>query len=205
MASPVGHALVAILAGRMREARSVPTWRWFALASLATIAPDLDFVPGALIGDVNRFHHGISHSLGAALLFGLIVSTFTRRARLRIGFAAGALYASHLVLDYLTIDSKPPVGQPLLWPISSTHFAMQAPVLMGIRHNADSGWWGFVIDVLSTHNLRAALREVLLIAPLVMFVWLVIARRADRSGRSVHAVLPRKSRGTTIGAHDMGD
>ena len=35
-------------------------------------APDLDFVPGILLGDPGAYHHGISHSLGFALMVAVV-------------------------------------------------------------------------------------------------------------------------------------
>ena len=37
-------------------------------------APDLDFLPGLIIGKPNLYHHGISHSLGIGILFSLILA-----------------------------------------------------------------------------------------------------------------------------------
>lgn len=186
MASPIGHTLIAFLAlgpGHGRDRR----WIWLFLAAAATIAPDLDFLPGLAVGEINRFHHGASHSLGAAALFGVLAALaagWSRAPRLRVGITAAGLYASHIVLDLITVDTRPPVGQPIFWPVSSRYFALANPVLHGIRHNAEGGLGGFVRDVVSLHNLNAATREVLLVAPVVLLVWFVARRWAGTTSRS---------------------
>ena len=38
-------------------------------------APDLDFIPGLILGRPNLYHHGISHSLGAAVIFSCILDS----------------------------------------------------------------------------------------------------------------------------------
>ena len=53
------------LAGTTRERRSRTM---LAIALVASLVPDLDFVPGIVIGDMRAFHHGISHSLAFAVL-----------------------------------------------------------------------------------------------------------------------------------------
>jgi inner membrane protein len=189
MASPIGHTLIAVLAARMPTARAT-SWTWLFLAGVATIAPDLDFLAGLVVGEINRYHHGISHSLGAAVMFGVLAALAGGRLhvpRVRLGVIAASLYASHLVLDFLTVDTRPPFGQPLFWPLSSRYVALGSPFLMGIRHNADDGLGAFVIDVLSLHNLNAAFREVLVVAPVVLLFWWIGTRVAGNASSSLSA------------------
>jgi len=71
MPSPIGHSLLAFtVAGYDARKGSSRLW-WWLLILTAAVAPDFDFLPGILIGDPNRFHHGPSHSITAALLFAL--------------------------------------------------------------------------------------------------------------------------------------
>ena len=208
MSSPIGHVLIAVLAGRSREAHGKPLWFWLSLAGFAAIAPDLDFLPGLLIGDINRFHHGASHSLGAAAIFGALVALVAgarTESRTRLGLLAAALYASHLVLDLFTVHTRPPTGQPLLWPISSEYFALARPFLYGIRHRAGDGLMSFVLDVMSMHNVSAALREILFVTPLVGLIWLALGRRVGRVARRRVSNLRVHGRTTEVPAPDPGD
>src|ERR1044071_7547790 len=63
MPSPVGHSLAGLIAYQIApEIDGMARGRVVALYLLAANAPDLDFLPGLIVGDPNRFHHGISHS-----------------------------------------------------------------------------------------------------------------------------------------------
>ena len=42
---------------------------------VGSIVPDFDFLPGILIGEPGAFHHGASHSLTSAVIFGVVVFT----------------------------------------------------------------------------------------------------------------------------------
>jgi hypothetical protein len=85
--SPVGHSLTGLaLAGLTQYLRNRQGHAWplpalrrgpatslplLALAlAAAACAPDLDFIPGVLVGDPNWLHRGLSHSLAASRLCG---------------------------------------------------------------------------------------------------------------------------------------
>ena len=69
MPSPVGHILFAFAISGVPKPRDVlPQW-WPGLVLLAALAPDLDFLPGIVIGDTNRFQQGPTHTLPAAVVY----------------------------------------------------------------------------------------------------------------------------------------
>jgi len=80
MATPVGHMLMGastLALSGPRRARA----RLVALGALVGAAPDLDFLPGLVLGDPARFHHGPTHSLGFALLAALATWLLASRQR----------------------------------------------------------------------------------------------------------------------------
>ena len=101
-------------------------WRTLLSYCVAACAPDFDFLPGFFLGEPNRFHQGISHSLGAALLFGAGVAFLSWRMRGRIAWrfvlVLFSLYCSHLLFDYLAVDTGLPYGIPMWWPLSGEHY-----------------------------------------------------------------------------------
>ena len=182
MPSPVGHSLAglafrglarALLRGRLRGRRSPPAARGrgrralvgqaFTMAALvfAANAPDLDFVPGILAGEADRYHHGPAHSLGAAVLFGVVAWLVARllrpRAAARFGLLMGLAFASHLVLDMFSLDMRAPNGVPLLWPLASTYFVLPAELFLDIQRIPEAP--NFLASLLVWHNLVAMLRE----------------------------------------------
>ncbi len=187
MSSPFGHSLAGLLlyAGLSRT----PNKRGYVTAAVcACIAnvPDLDFIPGILLGTPNLYHHGISHSLGAAVIFSLVLFPVFRGVGIRalqLSFSLiFLLYSSHVLLDLFSRDGRPPFGVPLFWPLSQRYFIV--PILPGIKHSSlDHATIGQVLaNVFSLHNLYVVAMETLLLLPLVLIVTQLSGRmtRADQ-------------------------
>src|SRR5215207_7432035 len=104
MPSPIGHALGGMAIGWA----AAPRRNWHAAAVLAAvaIAPDLDL----LVGD----HRGVTHSLGAACVAGAVAWAVSRNPRW--AHATSLAWASHVGLDWLSNDTRPPIGVMALWP-----------------------------------------------------------------------------------------
>lgn len=204
MASPIGHALLGLAvsrgveapgglpasggrgAGRPSTLRSSPPWLLPALAALAAVAPDLDFLPGILLGDPNRFHQLRSHTLLAAALAGLAAGLGARalrvRAAVRIGSVVALGYASHLLLDVFTHDPRAPVGIPALWPLSTEFVHAPWSVFRGIRHGVPGQGLGTMLgELFSLHNLVAVGIEVGVTLPVLLGIH-VLRRGPDTAG-----------------------
>jgi len=78
MASPYGHAIIGLSLLNLYYPRLPFTpkknFGLYGLAALGACLPDLDFVPGIFLGNPSRFHHGISHSLGMAIILSVLAS-----------------------------------------------------------------------------------------------------------------------------------
>jgi inner membrane protein len=177
MPSPVGHSLAGLAIYRI--APGVPglaPWRLLGVYVFAANAPDLDFVPGLLMGNPNRFHHGVSHSVGFALLFAIVAALVLRwrerEWRWRHFLVFLGLYLSHLALDYLSEDTSAPRGLPMFWPVTDRYFISPVSVFSDIQRINSTG--GFFPSLLSAHNVRAAMIECLVLLP---FVAIALARR----------------------------
>ena len=62
MPSPIAHSLAGVALYQVRPERR----HQLALLALLVVAanlPDLDFIPGMIMGNADRYHHGPSHSL----------------------------------------------------------------------------------------------------------------------------------------------
>lgn len=164
MATPAGHYLlglaVATLASPDERARRRAPW-WALLACV----PDLDVLPGLLLGDTALFHRGGSHSLAAAGLAAVAATALVAlsgRAAVPFWFPVTifAVYASHLALDTVTADTSPPVGIPLLWPATAEPFQAPWILLPKVQHGAE--------PMVSLHNALLVARETLIFGPLVV-------------------------------------
>ena len=119
MALPIAHATAGYLvhrAGRgvlSEDRSSLAGWRRAVVFIVIANLPDVDFLLGFVIGKPGAFHRGISHTLLAAVAFAVAAGAVARRREGRFGPAAllfGTTYLSHLLLDYLTIGTRPPAG-----------------------------------------------------------------------------------------------
>jgi len=144
--------------------------------------PDLDFVPGILIGEPGRFHHGPSHSLTAALVGGLLLSfLFAGILRGRISswkilICCSCSLLFHPILDYFSMDTSEPYGVPLFWPLIETYFVSPLSLFLDIQRD-QSSVRTFVDTLINPNNGRAAIVE-LFFSGMVLLLVLGLAHRS---------------------------
>ncbi len=149
--------------------------KWLDALSLVFLSnlPDADFLPGLLTGFPNRYHHGIFHSLGAALAVSVVIWIFFRKKQQpwRLFALAFIVYCSHLLLDFFTRDFSAPYGLPLFWPFSKSYYIAARPIFSNITRSSRSS--DFFSSLFNSHNLKAALLEIALIGSLVLIATLI--------------------------------
>ena len=162
MPSPVGHALGGLIVGEVLAPSAL------LICTVAGALPDIDFVWGG--------HNRETHSLGAALIAGLVVLAWKRSPRLALVVTLS--WATHIFFDWLGSDDTPPIGVMALWPINSNFYFANAFVFEAISRRY---WLGNFF----THNAWAVIKEVLILGPLaiIAFLWQV-RRRYRRPGRA---------------------
>ncbi len=187
MSSPLGHSLVGYIVGVYEsKAIGVKNFKTLLCYVLVANAPDLDFLPGLLRGRPNLFHHGISHSLGAALLFSLFLTVVLKylgnKNTGKNFLTLFVLYASHILLDYLTVDERPPFGIPAFWPLSHRFILFPYPLLPPVRHSEliQATIGQFLDAVFSIHNLYVLSVE-FGVMTLIMVVLLVLRGHWSRA------------------------
>lgn len=178
MPSPLAHGLVGltvhVLASRdraeLRDARRI------GVTVGAALLPDLDLT--FRLFDGRNHHDNELHSIGFAVLAAVAGAVVFRLARwprpLALGFVVLLAWTSHLVLDYLNVDTSPPIGLMALWPLSDSHFKSPVPIFMDIgrtltwttvRHDAVAGAW-----------------ECAVLVPLLVCAWRYKKRRLEGPG-----------------------
>jgi len=172
MPTPIGHALAGLaVAGVSGGGKRLPAGHLAALVFCAA-APDLDLALRLLDG-VNH-HRGASHSVTAAVLVGLAGVALRRLgAPLPGGLALGAAWGSHVLLDYLGVDTSPPSGEMALWPFSSRFYVSPVSLFYDVPR-------AFSRAAIA-HNLTAVAIEILVLLPVAAFSWR--AGRAPGGGR----------------------
>jgi inner membrane protein len=162
--SPVGHFLGGAIVGTIAAAPS-QTRRFVITCAVAACLPDLDFLWGR--------HNMETHSLGAAVMAGLVALALTRGRDPRLALAVVVAWASHVLFDWLGSDTTPPLGVVALWPWSSEYYFSNAFIFEAIsRRYWLEGFW--------RHNILAVVSEVVMLGPpLVVLRWWRV-RRAGR-------------------------
>ena len=157
MPSPVGHALGGLIVGEVLAPSAL------LICAVAGVLPDVDFAWGG--------HNRETHSLGAAIIAGLVVLAWKRSPRLAI--AVTLSWTSHVVFDWLGSDDTPPLGVMALWPLNSNFYFADAFVFEAISRR----YW---LDNFITHNAWAVFKEVLILGPIASIAFLWRARRRSR-------------------------
>ncbi len=180
MPLPIGHSLMGYtIATSSRFKLSPNVWMNIFIFALLANLPDLDYLPGYLEGFPNRYHHHEMHSLGFAVLMGLVAGLVYLRVVgkfwacfLPIFFAV----SSHLLLDLLTEDFSDPRGMMLWWPLNSEFYDVSWKIFKSVNksnHSAD-----FFISLFTLHNLRVVLIELMIMLPLALAVTFTQRKRA---------------------------
>ncbi len=185
MPLPIGHALAGIAWQRARPGFFFKNgWLDAVFLILLSNLPDVDFLPGFILGSPNLYHHGIFHSLGAALAVAvLLAAVLYPERRCFLPHAAGIflVFYFHLLLDFFTLDSMAPYGLPLFWPFTSRYFIAARPFFINIVRSAASG--DFFISLFNRHNLTAALREIVVVGGMAVSVALLRWRLDKKQSR----------------------
>jgi len=173
MPTPIGHALAGLaIAGVSPGVARIPNAH-IAVLGFCAVAPDLDLVLRFIDG-VNH-HRGASHSFTAAALVAALGFVLQRMgASLPNPLLMGAAWASHVVLDYLGLDTSPPAGEMALWPFSSAFYV--SPI--SVFYDVPRAWSAAAI----AHNLTAVAIELTIMVPVAMICW----RARIRARRDPH-------------------
>ncbi len=185
MPLPLAHSLAAaaIYKGLDADGRFV-AWKRLLLAVVIANLPDLDLIPGILVGEPNRYHHvGFSHSVifaaVAAVVVGLAAAavgrswpTWCNRLSGATGTAmmVGLLVGSHVLLDTLNRDFRAPAGPPIFWPLSNASVQIYPWFVDVAKLSGKGSAFDFVVSVLTVHNLYAMLWELATLGPVVVLV-----------------------------------
>lgn len=174
MSAPTSH----ILAGVAYYAATTPSfaprrdWKFLVGLSVLSILPDLDFLPVFFIGfeNANNLHHTYSHTVLFAVIVSLVIGTLLWRLRgglwtKRVGMI-GIIMGSHLLIDYLTKDTRPPIGTKLLWPFSDALFNSPISIFQGVAKKN-------LASVISWYNVMSMSVDVVVVGTIIVAILLL--------------------------------
>jgi len=180
MPLPIAHGAVGLAVyfvwgqNKLEKSPRVKKVTLALLLVVLSIAPDLDFIPGLLLDEPNKFHHGISHSLiialiGAVALFLLLRKYYIELETFRLFIVLLVVLGSHTILDIFSVDTSSPFGVPLLWPFSQEYFISPYSLFPDVIRSKESTS-AFITSLWNTHNLQAAGLEVLFACAVLLMV-----------------------------------
>lgn len=173
MATPLGHSLAgyAVFAFFVSKQTSKRT-DLKVLCLLLAIAPDLDFLPGLLMGSPALYHQGVTHSLGFGLMFSMGIAWVWSLRGGEFSNIIGLFsvsYISHLILDFFGPDGRLPYGIPLFWPLSGEYFISPIRMFWGMHHvgSTHASILEWINGIFSLYNLQVIAFEIVVITPLI--------------------------------------
>jgi membrane-bound metal-dependent hydrolase YbcI (DUF457 family) len=186
MPSSVGHALAGVAAawtadlvpGARAGRNAAPAASLYRRAGggLTLACLILPTLPDADL--LFHTHRTYTHSVGAVAVVGLaaalVAALLPGRPVLRVALTCAAAYATHLALDWLSVDTLPPYGLQAWWPFSD------AWVISGWDLFAQTERRHFLSAATIWINAQAVAREVAILAPLVLALWLVRVKALAR-------------------------
>jgi inner membrane protein len=174
VATPVGHSLAAYAVYNFFASRTGrKDCRWLLSSVSVANAPDLDFVPGLFLGQPALYHQGITHSLSGAVAVGLLLAAifYIRGESFRQVFGFFFLaYLSHLIIDLLGPDKRPPYGIPLFWPISDVYLISPVSLFWGMHHGGLVSTEEWLDAIFSLTNLAAIAIEIAWLTPVIVLL-----------------------------------
>lgn len=141
MPSPLAHSAAGYLIYHIARSRQPkldivrrPSRKLLIATIGLSLLPDIDFVPGLLIGDVGRFHNQWSHSFVSGLVVALLIAGvfyWRQRAEFWFWFLISLVsYNLHVIMDYFTLSGR---GVMLWWPFSTTRYESPLTLFWGVR------------------------------------------------------------------------
>ena len=130
MALPTGHSALGIclyFVFNRKEVNYIKKWKEIGFFIFSASVPDMDYISYFVLRTKESYlyHHGITHTLGFAILYGVIVAAlykrFFREKFIKSFIIFFTLVYSHVLLDFFSTDDVPPIGIMLFYPFSSTY------------------------------------------------------------------------------------
>jgi membrane-bound metal-dependent hydrolase YbcI (DUF457 family) len=143
MPTPVGHGLAgAIISTFSRKKPGFRAgWRWVLVCVVLAALADIDFAPALFgrLGLANSYHRQVTHTLlFCVVVFAaavLLLKAFRIAGVWQNSFVLFCCSLSHILLDLLGTDTRPPIGLPFLWPLVGRSFKIPIELFPALKKN----------------------------------------------------------------------
>jgi len=177
MPTSVGHSLLSYIWYLVfkKNRRLIKNWKIILFYLFIANAPDLDFIPGIFIGHANRFHHGITHTLGFSIFVALILCLVSKLRKKKSFVIFFLLYFTHVVADFLCADTSYPFGVMLFWPFTNRYFISSYTIFLDIHKTT-------LRSLFDLHNFKAIALEVSIFLPIIIVLRIILRRKSREKG-----------------------
>lgn len=185
MPTPIGHSLAGaiIYTATTKERYLLKSWKWLVVCVVFAALADIDFAP-ALFGKLdlaNRVHRHLTHTLLFAIASGAaafgVLKILRRPQAARDSLVLFLCLASHILLDMLGKDTRPPFGVPFLWPFVGRSFKLPVELFPDLHKSTYA-------EIFSLHNMGVVAYEVMVFGS-ILSILIVIKRRRESKKRRV--------------------
>jgi len=185
MASPVGHTLSGFSLYLLIRGKPGTRLTTLEAATVLVVSnlPDLDLIPGLVMGDSSMWHHRITHSfffafiLSVCILLAPVLLRGANKIDGRMIVSVGAVICLHVGLDFFTTDPHPPHGSQVLWPFSREYYLSPWTFLDPVRREP-------IDPALLMEWASIAIKELLIFSPPLLGAWWWRRRGRKREGRT---------------------
>ena len=203
MPSPIGHAMAGLavawfadlLPSRYRLNRALKSEPFRTpIGGLAIACGILAAVPDADLL-LRHCHRMWTHSIGFSIATGSVAAFIARRKRLPavpVAVICGIASATHVLMDWLGKDTRPPYGIMALWPFTSRFYISGVDLFLELsrRYHLPHE---FILG-----NLISVAAEIVVMAPILALAWWLRVRHLEQFrekaiGRGLTASLETRS------------
>lgn len=138
-------------------------WKLAVFCAVLANLPDADYFFGIAQGLPNLYHRHFTHSIGFSILVGAACSLFFRWRGHRFWpmfFLSSAACASHVLLDFLGLDTSTPHGVIAFWPFSDTYYMSPVSVFSNLQKGVTLN--DLFKAIVNPHNIFALVREIVI-------------------------------------------
>ncbi len=170
-------------------------WKLAVYCAVLANLPDADYFFGLVQGLPNLYHRHFTHSIGFSILVGAACGVYFlwRGHRFWPMFLLSSIAcASHVLLDYLGLDTSTPHGVIAFWPFSDAYYMSPVSVFSNLQKGVTVT--DLVKAIFNLHNVLALAREIVIFTLLLALQNWFMKNRLAFAVKIKSLIPPRRDR-----------